>query len=141
MQEQLRKLPGVTRVDLSVRERTVSIAFDESRASVSRVAATLASCEIGKRSALIGDLTDPHSGAKPASGAAPPIAGVRAAELEPKKGRLLVELADGAPMTTAELTAAAARAGMTVRFNHGTQTASSTVPAAAAPPSSPPTAR
>jgi copper chaperone CopZ len=114
MDDQLHKQPGVAKVSLSARERTVTVAFDEQRAPLSRVAALLAGCEIGKRSALIGELTDAKTAPDAASRAR--VAGVRAVEVDAKKHRLLVELAADPPVTTAELTAALAKAGVAVRF-------------------------
>jgi copper chaperone CopZ len=115
LQDRLRKLPGITRVELSPRERIVALTFDEARVSLSRVAAVLTTCELGKHSALIGDLAD--TGPAPEPAALAHTAGVRAVEVEPKKQRLLIELADGASTTTAELTAALAKAGVAVRFD------------------------
>ena len=115
LQDQLRKLPGITRVEFSPRERIVALTFEEDRVPLSRVAAVVASCELGKHSALIGDLAD--AGPVPQAAVLAHAAGVRAAEVEAKKRRLLVELADGAPTTTVGLTTALAKAGVIVRFD------------------------
>src|SRR6266851_3715536 len=115
LQDQLRKLPGITRVEFSPRERIVALTFEEDRVLLSRVAAVVASCELGKHSALIGDLAD--AGPVPEASVAAHAAGVRAAEVEAKKRRLLVELADGTSTTTQGLTTALAKAGVTVRFD------------------------
>jgi copper chaperone CopZ len=115
LRDQLRKLAGVARVDLSPRERVVTVAFDEGRAPLSRVARVVTDSELGKHSALIGELVDARTA--PSATALHPITGVRAAELEAKKNRLLVELDTGALVTTRELTAALERAGIAVRFD------------------------
>jgi copper chaperone CopZ len=115
LQQQLRKAPGITRVDLSPRERMVTVAFDEGRLPLSRVAALVASTELGKHSALIGDLPDARTSLDLAAKAH--VAGVRAVEVSGKKGRLLIELAEGAAITTAELTASLAKADVAVRFD------------------------
>jgi copper chaperone CopZ len=122
MQDRLHKLRGVNRVDLSPRDRTVTVTLDESRTSLSRVAAALAGTEIGKRSALIGDLAPAQPA--PEADALAGVEGLRHAEVDRKKERLLLELSDRASFTTAELTAALARAGVTVRLDAGSPTAS-----------------
>jgi copper chaperone CopZ len=116
LQSHLRKLPGVTRADLSVRERVVAVTFDEERVPLSQVAASVSGCELGKHSALIGDLT-PLPGAPPDAVRLTGIPGVRAAQVNAKKGQLLVELADQPPTTTAGLTASLAKVGLPVRFD------------------------
>ena len=119
MDDQLHKQPGVAKVSLSARERTVTVAFDEQRVPLSRIATLLAGCEIGKRSALIGELADAKPAPDTASRAR--VTGVRAAELDAKKHRLLVELTGDPPLTTAELTTALAKAGVEVRIEGGTK--------------------
>jgi copper chaperone CopZ len=116
LQQQLRKAPGIARVDISARERTVAVAFDEERLPVSRLAALVASTELGKHSALIGDLTGSRPSADLAARAR--VEGVRAVAVDQKKHRLLIELADDAAITTAGLTAALAKAEIVVRFDN-----------------------
>lgn len=113
LQGQIRKLPGVSRVVLSPRERVLTVAFDEAQVPLSRVAASVEKSELGKRSALIGDLVGDGTVSEEALAHVP---GVGAAEVDRKKGRLLVELAHNVSITTAELTAALAKAGVAVRF-------------------------
>jgi hypothetical protein len=72
-------------------------------------------CELGKHSALIGDLTDAQPAAETAARAH--VSGVRAAQVDAKKHHLLLELSPDPPMTTADLAAAMAKAGITVRFD------------------------
>lgn len=115
LQGSLRKRPGIERVALSSRERVLTVAFDESRVPLSQVAAQVTSTELGKHCALIGELSDTSTAPKALDVAGVP--GVRATTVEPKKNRLLVELANGAIMTTQELVAAMAKAGVVVRFD------------------------
>jgi copper chaperone CopZ len=122
LRDQLHKLRGVSRVDLSPRDRTVTLTFDEGQVPLGRVAAVLAGTEIGKRSALIGDLAPAQT--VPEAATLTHIEGIRRAEVDRKKGRLLLELSDGASLTTAGLSAALARAGIAVRLDAGSQTAS-----------------
>ena len=122
LQNQLHKLRGVSRVDLSPRDRTVTLTFDEGQIPLSRVAAVLAGTEIGQRSALIGDLAPAQPA--PEAAALPRVEGVRSAEVDRKKGRLLLELSASASLTTAGLTAALAKAGIAARLDAASQTAS-----------------
>lgn len=119
LQSELRKVPGISRVELSPREHLVAVTFDESRVPLSRVAASVAHTELGKHSALIGDLTGSTTG--PTAPALNQVPGVRAATVDAKKGRLLVELVDEAPVTSAALAADLAKAGMAVRFDSAAQ--------------------
>jgi copper chaperone CopZ len=122
MQDQLHKLRGVSRVDLSPRDRMVTLTVDESQTPVARVAAALAGTEIGKRSALIAELAPAQPA--PEAAALSQLDGVRRAEFDRKKQRLLLELADRPSLTTAELTATLARAGIVIRLDATPQTAS-----------------
>lgn len=121
MQDQLHKLRGVSRVDLSVRDRLVTVTFDESQAPLSRVAAVLAGTDIGKRSALIADLAPTQPAPEPA--ALTRLAGIRQADVDRKKDRLLLELSNDAPLTTAELSATLTKAGITARLEPASQAA------------------
>src|SRR5689334_3221680 len=47
LQDQLHKLRGISRVDLSPRDRMVTLTIDESQTPLSRAAAVLAGTEIG----------------------------------------------------------------------------------------------
>jgi hypothetical protein len=115
LQSTLHKLPGVTRVDLSTRDRRVAVTFDEDRLPLPRLAATVAGTDLGKHSALIADLVDTH--ATPDLAPVAHLAGIRAAQLDAKQHRLLLELADDAPTTTEALAATLAGAGVAVRFD------------------------
>ena len=121
LQDQLHKLRGVSRVDLSPRDRMVTLTFDEGQVPLSRVAEVLAGTEIGKRSALIADLAPAQPA--PETAALARVAGVRSAEVDKKKGRVLLDLASGVSLTTAELAAALAKAGVNVRLDAASQTA------------------
>jgi len=123
LQDQLRKLRGVSRIDLSPRDRTVALTVDESQTPLSRLAAVLAGTEIGKRSALIGDLTPAPTA--PDAAALSQLPGIKHAEVDRKKSRLLLELADGSAFTAAELTGVLARAGIAVRLDTGSRVSSS----------------
>lgn len=122
LQDQLHKLRGVGRIDLSPRDRTVTLTLDESQTPLSRVAAVLAGTEIGKRSALIGEL--PTAPTAPDAAALSQLPGVKHAEVDRKKSRLLLELANGSSLTAAELTGTLARAGFAVSLDPGSSTAS-----------------
>jgi copper chaperone CopZ len=122
LQDQLHKLRGVSRVDLSPRDRMVTLTVDESQTTLSRVAAALSGTELGKRSALIADLGPAPAGPEVAARAQ--VEGVRHAEVDRKKNRLLLDLSDRGSFTTTELTTALAKAGVSVRLDAGARTAS-----------------
>jgi hypothetical protein len=115
LQSELHKLPGVTRVDLATRERRVTVAFDETWLTLSRLAAAVAGTDLGKHSALIADLTE--SRATPELAPLSHVPGVRATALDAKHHCLLIELGNDAPATTAALASALATAGVSVRFD------------------------
>jgi hypothetical protein len=118
LQSELRKLPGVTRVDLATRERRVTVAFDESRLALPRLAAAVAGTDLGKHSALIADLTESRT--TPDLAPLARVPGVRATALDAKHHCLLIELGDDAPATTSALAGALAEAGVSVRFEPST---------------------
>jgi hypothetical protein len=121
LQDQLHKLRGISRVDLSPRDRMVTLTIDESQTPLSRAAAVLAGTEIGKHSALIGDLAPAQPA--PEASVLSRLESVRHAEVDRKKNRLLLDLSERASFTTTELTAALAEAGIAVRLDVGSQTA------------------
>lgn len=112
---ELRKQPGISRVSLSQRERTLTVSFDEQQVPLSRVAALVARTELGKRSALIGELTGPPATVDATDLSR--VAGVREVTLDAKKKRLLVSLAEDPALTTAALTERLAKAGVVARFD------------------------
>jgi len=115
LQDDLRKIRGVARVGLSARERILTVTFDEEQVPLSRVAAATAKSELGKQSALIGDLMDART--PPQTPGLAQVPGVRSYAVDSKRKRLLVELTEEPSLTTKTLAAALATAGVLARFD------------------------